>query len=66
MIIKTIIAIRIIVSVVFISAKIRNACAKVAINKQPIIAPSDIAKNVTHGFMPIRRPTIDPTNPPDP
>lgn len=64
--IKAMMQIRISVSIVLISVKIRNACAKVAISKQPIIAPSDIAKNVFHGFIPIKRPTIEPTKPPDP
>ena len=54
------------VSRVFISAKIRNACANVAMRRQPITAPIDIAKNIFQDFMPIKRPTIDPTRPPDP
>ena len=40
--------------------------AKHAINKQPLTVPIDIAKKVFHGFIPIRRPSIEPTRPPDP
>ncbi len=58
--------IKIRVMLVFISAKIRNAWAKVAMSSVPIIAPKQIAKKVFHGVIPKSLPTIDPTRPPDP
>ena len=41
-----------------------TASAKYAIIRHPVIAPADIARNVLIGFIPIKRPTIDPTKPP--
>ena len=62
----TIIPIRMRVRVEFIPAKIRNTCENVAMSRQPMIAPKDIARNVLSGFIPIKRPTIEPTSPPEP
>lgn len=39
---------------------------KYAISVHPTTAPIDIAKKVFCGFIPIKRPTMDPTKPPDP
>ena len=39
---------------------------KYAIVRQPATAPVDIARKIFHGFIPIKRPTIEPTRPPDP
>jgi len=62
----TIIPIRMRVRVEFIPAKIRNKCENVAMSRQPITAPNDIARKALSGFMPIKRPTIEPTSPPEP
>ena len=65
-IIKKIIIIKIILRVVLTFANSIKKFEKVAISKVPITAPIDIEINVFQGFIPIRRPTIEPTNPPEP
>ena len=50
----------------FVTKTDRIASAKYPIIRQPVTAPTDIAKKIFHGFMPINRPTIEPTRPPDP
>ena len=66
MIIRAIMMMRMMVRRVLISAKMRKACAKVAMRRQPMMAPMVMAKKVFQGFMPMSRPMMEATSPPDP